>query len=116
MMRKNTLVYISGPISPKNGNTIEENIAAGLKVFIDLTKLGIPSYLPHMTATFPSAHHIDYKTWMDYDFAIIDRCTHMLMLPTWKDSKGAVEEKQYAEMRIIPVVGSIQELLELLGD
>ena len=114
-MHKGILVYISGPITPKNGNTIEGNVANGLELFIRLTKMGIPAFCPHLTAAFPSAHaDVPYKTWMDYDLAVIARCTHMLMMRDWRLSIGARQEREYAESIEIPVVESVTELAELL--
>jgi hypothetical protein len=113
-MRKGILVYISGAISPKNGNMVEENIAVGLRTFIELTKVGIPSFSPQLLAAFPSTTLIPYHIWMAYDFTIIDRSTHMLMLPNWEKSPGAVEEKAYAESLGMPVLCGLHELLELL--
>lgn len=113
-MHKGILVYISGPMTAKNGHTIEENTAQGLQYFLMLTKLGIPSFCPHLNAGFPECFMISWDIWLDYDLAVIDRCTHMLMLPRWKESDGAIKEKDYAESIELPILYSITELAELL--
>ncbi len=113
-MMKDVLVYISGPITARNGVLIEENVAIGLKAFLQLTHLGIPSFSPQILGTFPSASLVSYRTWMEYDFAIINRCTHVLMLPKWKDSPGCAEELVYANERGIPILYSVTELVSLL--
>lgn len=89
-------VYLSGPITAKHGYTVEENAAAAVKVYLDLLSRGVWSFCPHLSAGFPSAFAIDYETWIAYDFAVIDRCTHVLMLPRWETSSGAVREREYA--------------------
>lgn len=114
-MLKEVFVYISGPITAKNGNTIEENVAAGLKAFLALTKLGIPSFSPHVLAAFPSAHEIHYSIWMAYDLIVVENCTHMLMLPKWEESEGSMMEKAHAESYGLPVLYTIPDLAKLLN-
>ncbi len=89
-------VYLSGPITAKHGYSVEENIAAAVKVYLDLMGRGIWSFCPHLSAAFPSSFQIDYEQWIAYDFAVIDRCSHVLMLPRWETSAGAVRERDYA--------------------
>ncbi len=113
VMRK-AFVYISGPITPSNGRTIEDNVALAVKTFCELTRQGIPSFAPHLGAAFPSCHEIDYHIWMAYDLAVLARCTHILMLPGWEKSKGAVLERTYAVGAHIPILYSIEELVEMI--
>lgn len=54
-MNKDVLVYISGPMTAKDGYTIEENTAAGVRVYLDLLRRGIPAFSPHLSGAFPSA-------------------------------------------------------------
>ena len=115
-MMKGVLVYISGPISPSNGLIVERNVVNALEVFFDLSRRRIPAFCPHIQAIYPSAHQIDYRLWMDYDLAVIDRCTHMLMLENFRESKGALEEMAYAVKIKIPIAYSINELLAILKE
>lgn len=113
---KDCLVYVSGPITPKNGYTVEENTAAAVKVYLQLLGLGIPAFCPHLSAAFPSAFSdIPYNIWMEYDFAVIARCTHILMLPRWEASSGAKAELEYARSLGLPICFSTIELKEALG-
>lgn len=108
-------VYISGPITAKHGYTVEENVAAALRVYLECIRRKVAAFCPHLSAAFPTAHHaVDYELWMDYDFAVIDRCTHVLMLPRWETSGGAVREREYAEQRGIPVFTDIDALVASL--
>jgi hypothetical protein len=50
------------------------------------------------------------ETWLAYDFAIIDRCTHVLMMPRWESSVGAIREQEYAQAIGVPVFFSADEL------
>lgn len=110
-------VYLSGPITAKHGYSIEENVAAAVRVYLDCLKAGIPTFCPHLSAAFPSAHaDVPYEAWMDYDFAVIDRCTHVLMLPRWAASAGAVREMEYAKAKGIPAFFSLAELQAAIPD
>ena len=110
-MRRDVLVYISGPITPKHGFTVEENVAAGVRVFLDCIQRGIPAFCPQLTGAFPSAWtDVPWEMWLDYDLAVIDRCTHVLMMPRWETSAGAIKERDYAEQIGKPVIHSLEEL------
>ena len=90
-------VYLAGPISAKDGYSVEENVAAALKVYFDLVRRGCACFCPQLCAGYPSAFSdVDYETWLRYDLAIIDCCTHVLLLPRWEASAGAVREREYA--------------------
>ena len=99
-------------MTAKNGYTIEENVAAGLRVYLECLKRGLPAFSPHLGGAFPSAWaEVPWETWLAFDLAVIDRCTHVLLLPRWETSAGAVKERAYAESRGIPIVTSIEECL-----
>jgi hypothetical protein len=115
-MRTDVLVYLAGPITPKNGFTIEENVSVGVKTFLSLIDNGIPAYSPQMIAAFPSAFHIEWGIWMELDKLIIAHCTHMLMLPNWRDSKGACEERMFAEKIQLRICESVAELLDAINE
>lgn len=113
-MNKNVLVYLSGPITPKEDWFPEDNVLQAFKVHMQLVKLGIPNICVHLVGAFPSAWHIDWRTWLDFDLALIERCTHMLMLERWQASSGAVEERERALELRIPVAYSVVELLQMV--
>ena len=95
----------------EHGYTIEENVAAGVRVYLDCLKRGIPAFSPHLGGAFPSAwSEVPWETWLDYDLRVIDRCTHVLMLPRWETSDGAVKERAYAEQIGRPVLMSVDDL------
>lgn len=111
-MRRDLFVYISGPMTAKHGFSVEENVAAGLRVFLECLKRGIPAFCPHLSGAFPSAWaDVPWDQWLEYDLAVIDRCTHVVMLPRWETSAGAVKERDYAVQLGIPVMLSLDEVL-----
>jgi hypothetical protein len=114
-MRSDVLVYLSGPITPRDGFSVTENITQATRVFCELLRRGIPAFCPHLTAgAFEVESLIPYETWMAYDLAVIERCTHVLLLPRWRSSPGAVRERAHALCRGIPVVPSVLTLDRLL--
>ena len=115
-MKSNVLVYISGPMTAKDGYSIEENTAAGVGIYLALLRRGIPAFSPHLSGAFPSAWSaLSHAEWLAYDFAIIDRCTHVLMMPRWESSVGAIREREYAEANGLPVFFSADQLAVAVG-
>ena len=113
-MRADLFVYISGPITGKHGRTVEQNVADATAVYWALLQQGIPAFCPHLSAAFPTAFTaLDYDAWMQYDYAVIDRCTHVLLLPRWELSTGAQLEANYALDKGIPIAHSVTELLAM---
>lgn len=109
-MNGRVFAYLSGPITANHGFTIEENVASAVKVYLDCLRRGLPVFCPHLSGAFPSAFEVDYETWLAYDFAVIERCTHVLMLPRWETSAGAVRELEHAKTRGLSVVYTVDEL------
>ncbi len=108
---KPVLVYLSGPITPRDGYTVADNVQVAVEFFIECIKHGIPAFAPQLGAQFPQAFEVPYETWMAYDFAIIDRCTHVLMLPRWETSNGAKREKDYAFLKGLPTFYALEDLI-----
>lgn len=114
-MRPDLFVYLSGPMTAKGGFTVEENVAAGVRVYLDLLKRGIACFCPHLSGAFPSAWtDVSWEHWLLYDCAVIDRCTHVVLLPRWEHSAGAQKEREYAELRGIPVL-TLDEFCVMVG-
>lgn len=102
-MNPNIFVYLSGPMTGRDGYTKEENVAAALKVYFELIARGIPTYCPHLNGVIPSAWDIGWNTWLAFDEVMVTRCTHVVMLPRWTTSPGAVHEHTFAQMIGRPV-------------
>lgn len=110
-MIKNVLVYISGPIMEGHGQTEKQNVYDGIQIFNQLLLKGIPAYLPHLHIN-DDVISLMYQSWIEYDLAVIDHCSHMLMMPRWQLSKGSNIEHKYAIERGIPIMYSVEELEE----
>lgn len=118
-MRSDLLVYISGPMTAKDGRTIEQNVADGVAVFAELIRLGIPAFCPHLNGAYPSLFEIGHERWIAYDCAVLDRCTHILMMPRSTTSVGAMKELDYwldtHPGSAATIAHSVEELCEMIG-
>jgi hypothetical protein len=95
-VRYDLLVYISGPMTANEAHTLDEHIEVGVKLYFELIAAGIPCISPHAIGRFPDAWSIPYDVWMAHACAVIDHCTHVLMMPGWETSRGATFERAYA--------------------
>jgi hypothetical protein len=112
-MRTDVLVYIAGPITAKDGYTIEENVAAGVRAYLDCLLHGFPAVCPHLSAGYPTlVTGLPYGVQIAHGLLVLQRCTHLLLLPRWETSEGAFQEHKEAVRRRIPVAGSIEELTD----
>ena len=109
-LRHDLFVYLSGPISAAHGYSVDDNVAAGMRVFFACVARGIPAYSPHASVAYQEARDIPWLYWLAVDCAIIERCTHVLSLPRWETSPGAVAERDYARAIGKPVIASLDEL------
>lgn len=107
------LVYLSGPIAPRDGFTVEDNIKSALAAFLVCFKQGIPCFVPHL---LPQIEEISYDEWMEYDLEMLKHCTHMAMLPRWGNSVGALIEKSEALKMHLPIYESVEELVKVYGE
>lgn len=115
-MRRDVFVYISGPMTANEHKTIEEHVAAGVRAHLELLKAGIPNFCPHLSGIYPTAWTaLRHEEWIAYDLAVIDRCTHMVMIDGWEQSKGARAEFQYALTRRMPIAMGVAELVRMVN-
>ncbi len=115
VMRSDVYVYISGPMTAKDGYSIERNLSEGVDLFLELLKLGIPAHCPHLNGYPPSCWTaLPYAEWVALDKVVIDRCTHLLMMARWVTSTGARLEHDYAASRGIPITYSLAELFGVI--
>ena len=97
------MIYLSGPITPRHGRTIEQHIDAARAVYLRFVRAGIPMYCPHLEAAHPDVQAVPYEDWIRYDLAVLEHCAAVLTLPDWEDSRGAVREVAHAITMGVPV-------------
>lgn len=105
------LVYLSGPISATLEHSEQQNADKAIEIFFILIRAGVNAVCPHIISKLGDASTVSYERWMEWDFAMIDASTHVLMLPRWEESPGACREREYAERTGKTVLYEIPELL-----
>ena len=104
------IVYLAGPMTPKDGYTLEQNVEAASTVYFRLVRERVPTFCPHLGASLQNSFDTSYETWLRYAYVVIDQCTHVLMLPRWETSYGATLERSYALRKGKQVVYDVEEL------
>lgn len=105
------IVYMAGPITAKDGFTVEQNVEQAARIWYQLVKACIPTFCPQLGVALQMSFDTDYDVWMRYDFALIDLATHVLMLPRWETSHGARMEHQHARETGKVIVHDVVELI-----
>lgn len=108
------MIYLSGPITARNGRTVEQNINSAVAVYLRFVRAGVPVYCPHFGADREDCQAVPYEAWMAYDLAVIEGCSGLLTLPGWEDSPGAVREVAHAVARGVPVFHREEDVLLLI--
>lgn len=93
-------VYISGKMTGLSEKKIWNNFR---KVETFLVKHGVHDdkkfesvMNPAVTYAMQKFNAFSYEDWMHIDFAMLDACDAIALLPNWKDSMGAKREIAYA--------------------
>ena len=100
------LVYLAGPIRPKDGKTMEENVALAKTVALDLWKKGYAVICPHANTDLPISladKECKENVWLDGDKEMLLRCDALILMPNYKGSKGTEAECEFALANGIPI-------------
>lgn len=90
------LVYVSGKYSG-TPEEISANIQAAREASVKVWESGNTALCPHLnTYHFEKDCSCGYEDYIQGDLELLQRCDAILMLPGWKDSKGAVREHSFA--------------------
>jgi hypothetical protein len=119
------LIMISGPYTGRTAEETEDNIEkARLKALEVISKKGRFDW-------FPITPHLNTGRFEMYDFCmegirsdyyyngyteLVQRCQAILMLPDWKESKGAIEEHSLAKAHNIPIYYDVDSIPEVSYD
>lgn len=88
MKNRKKLIYISGKYSAPEKEDVEQNIQLAAMYAKKYLKLGYSVHCPHMnTAHFNDI--MEYYNFLRMDLEILNRCDIIVMIPGWKESKGA---------------------------
>lgn len=103
------VVYVAGPYRGPNPWAVEQNIRLAEEVAFTVAQAGCTPLCPHsmfryFDKTLPDAF------WLTATLELLDRCDVVLMVPGWRRSEGACDERKRAEEKGLPVFGSVEEL------
>jgi len=102
------VLYLSGPYSATEDNSVTDNIATARKYAILAWDAGWAALTPHLnTERFEEDCRLDHADWLDGDLTFISRLDPerdaMLMLPGWMGSAGSMQERSAAIARRIRI-------------
>ena len=100
-------IYLSGKMSGlskkeilKNFSTIEKQLTKKCPHIISAMNPAVTYYM--LTANNKDSD-FSYDDWLKIDFAMLDTCAAVYLLPNWEDSNGAKQEILYAWKHNKPV-------------
>ena len=98
------LIYVSGPYSAGYGRSIADNIAVARTAAIRIWDSGNAALCPHLnTAHFEEDCRAEWIDYITGDLIMVERCDAVVMLPNWRQSRGAVQEHDHAVSHGKPV-------------
>lgn len=106
-------VYIAGRYSGADYNQIDQHIGIAREAATDLAKAGVRFFCAHThTAHFDAiAPNVPEDFYIDLDNFFLEKCTAILLLDNWRESRGAREEKLAAEARGIPIFYDVEDAI-----
>ena len=98
------VIYSSGPITSTSQFKRWRYIMEAHQYAFEIWKRGGACLCPQLNTWGFDDPAVSHETFLEGDFEMIRRCCDgMLMLPGWRDSKGAVKEWQLAKELTIPI-------------
>jgi hypothetical protein len=109
------LIYTAGKMSAPTKRGWDRNIAQGKAAALELIHLGYAVVCPHLSAHYEDADGYKAVTWADWlanDLAVVRRVDAVLLLPGWRESKGASLEARVARRNGVPTFETIEALAQ----
>ena len=98
------LIYTAGPYSAPTPEGIERNVQSAAGIAAVLWQKGHSVICPHANTHLPARYvTLTADQWIAGDLQQLAVCDAIVMLPNWRQSKGAQREKAFADMHGIPV-------------
>lgn len=112
------LIYIAGPYRNNLGEWhIEQNIRNAEKAALFVWQHGGVALCPHKnTAFFGGAPGCPDEIWLKGDLELLERCDAIWAIDGYTDSKGAVEEVNFARIEMIPILYCHQDVINFLNE
>ena len=114
------MVYVAGKYRDKRGEYhVLRNILAAQEVGLELARMNMAPFIPHGNSFLCNGALADDYDWLDIDREILVRCDGAVFIPGWRESEGALCEREFAETNGIPCFdwdSKVQrEFLEMAG-
>jgi hypothetical protein len=109
------LVYVAGPYTGPDANSIHDNIEKARRIAVTLWKEGYAVICPHLN----SAHMdgvVSWEQFMEADLLILSKCDAIALVPGWEKSKGACMEFQKAQELGLRIIMPDDPIYVSLGD
>ena len=88
-------IFISGPYRGETPNDIHKNISVAREYAVSLWEKGYAVFCPHLNTAFMDGVCPD-ENFLKGDLLFLKKCDYIFMLPGWKNSVGAIAERNYA--------------------
>ena len=96
--RGDWLLYTAGPITSNCDGAMAEHVERARGIAVRLRRLGWSIVCPHLNSIEIAGFTLD--DYLREDFAILRRCDALVLLPGWKNSKGAIREVEFVSKRL----------------
>jgi hypothetical protein len=107
------VVYIAGPYSSPHPGVVLQNVAEAVAFGQQVRALGLVPVVPHVAILPTGRTEAEYEAAMAECFELLSRCDAVVLMPTWRNSPGAVRERAHAEALGIEIFGGIEDLQEV---
>lgn len=104
------VIYISGPYTGKTPEETIANVVEAEAMGVEVMKLGCVPLVPHTMTREWDRFGFSWEQFIEVDLELLSRCDAILMLPRWRDSKGAVIEHDSAKAEAIPIFYDLNDL------
>jgi len=112
-MTRPRLIFVSGKYTARTEAERRENVELATTVGHVLRQLGFEAIVPHV-AVLPPLEPDPERAWkiaMKTCLVMLQRCDSLVLVPNWRDSRGARIERWFALKRGIPVFERVPDLL-----
>jgi len=108
------VVFIAGPFTAGTAWDIEQNVRCAEGCALAVARSGAMPLCPH-TNTRLFHGQCTEQFWYDGTLELLRRCDAVLMVPGWERSKGATNERRFAEQIGLPVFESTADVCTWLA-
>lgn len=109
-------IYVAGPYSAPNNWSIDYHIQVAKEWSHDIWQDGGAALCPHLNTARFDDDILGQEDFLEGDFEWIAVSDALFLLPRWEESKGAIQEKDFAESLYIPIFKEYSALVTWISD